>query len=102
MSLKLAHCTNKRHRDFGELFVKLVKLSRYQNNINQWFTLLRKPPKVFQVVFVSISKSLWVVIQSGKRLRKGKPTSVRIHDFAAQSSAEQMPTLSAMGNAVSR
>jgi len=123
--------------------MKLVKLSHCQNNLKQLFTLLRKPPKVLQIVFGNIlkpwhrlsreavaapslavakarlagalsslgwwkgslamaggwnsvisevpsnpnhsviSKSLWVVIQSGERLRKGKPTSGRTQDHPA-------------------
>lgn len=68
------------NKDAGilENFMKLVKLSRCQNNLNQWFINLKKPPKVFQTVLVNISKSLHVMTQSGKRLSKGKPVSARI------------------------
>lgn len=89
------------NKDAGilENFMKLVKLSRCQNNLNQWVINLKKPPKVFQTVLVNISKSLHVMTQSGKRLSKGKPVSARIRGHPAQSSTEQIPTVSAGGNA---
>lgn len=86
------------NKDAG-ILEKLVKLSCCQNNLNQWFTHVKKPLKVFQIVFANISKSFQVMRQSAKRLSKGKPASARIRGHPAQKSTEQIPTLSAGGNA---